>query len=34
MLFVIKQLLGDVKSDFDIYSAKQSIIWYEEDVWW
>ena len=33
-LFVIKQLLGNVTSNIDIYSAKQSIIQWGEAEWW
>ena len=34
ILFVIKQLLGNVTSGIDIYSAKQSIIWRGKAEWW
>ena len=34
ILFVIKQLLGNLTSDIDIYSAKLSIIRLGKAKWW
>ena len=34
ILFVIKQLLGNLTSDIDIYSAKLSIIRLGKAEWW
>ena len=34
ILFVIKQLLGNLTSDIDIYSAKLSIIRQGKAKWW
>ena len=34
ILFVIKQLLGNLTSDIDIYSAKLSIIQLGKAKWW
>ena len=34
ILFVIKQLMGNVTSDIDIYSTKQSIIRRGKAKWW
>ena len=34
ILLVIKQLLGNLTLDVNIYSAKVSIIWLGEAKWW
>ena len=34
ILFVSQQLLGNVTSGINIYSAKQSIIWRGKAEWW